>query len=204
MNIDRERDALIVVDVQNDFMPGGALAVERGNEIVPDIAELMREFNTVIATQDWHPRNHISFASVNKMPAFATLSLYGHGQMVWPDHCIQGTKGAALHADLPTEPVTMILRKGMSWRADSYSAFKENWGPDGKRADTGLAGFLFARGIRGVVIVGLARDVCCLYTAQDAAIGFDTRVVWDLTRSVRPSQDETTRHAYLSNGVRVI
>lgn len=204
MKIDRERDALLIVDLQPDFMPGGPLSVVYGDAIVLGIANLMSEFNIIVATQDWHPANHISFASVQKRPAYETIELYGKPQTIWPDHCIQGTPGADLHPDLPREPLTLILRKGTNWRVDSYSAFNENWGPNGKRQDTGLLGFLLSRGLRGLVVVGIARDYCCLWSAQDAALAMDTRVVWDLTRPVYPENDNATRKTYLETGVKVL
>ena len=158
MRIDSQRDALIVIDLQPDFMPGGALAVEEGDRVAQPIAELARRFATVVATQDWHPRGHVSFASTHGRAPFTPIDLYGGEQMLWPDHCVAGTAGAALHPALPQELVTSILRKGTRRDVDSYSAFRENPGPDGNRAPTGLAGFLRERGIERIFVCGLARD----------------------------------------------
>jgi nicotinamidase/pyrazinamidase len=185
MRIEPERDALIVVDLQPDFMPGGALAVGEGDRVVAPIAALAARFDTVVATQDWHPRGHVSFASTHGRPPFTPLPLYGAEQMLWPDHCVAGTPGAALHAGLPQSLVTSIIRKGSRRAVDSYSAFRENVGPDGARLPTGLAGYLRERGIARVFVCGLARDYCVRASAIDAAAaGFATWLVDDLTRAV--------------------
>ncbi|MEO6950251.1 MAG: bifunctional nicotinamidase/pyrazinamidase [Polyangia bacterium] len=178
-------DALLVVDLQPDFMPGGALAVRGGDEIVGPISRIAGHFTTVVATQDWHPRGHISFASRHGKQSFSKLALYGGEQAMWPDHCVQGTPGAALHHGLDLAHVSVILRKGARCDVDSYSAFFENVGPDGKRPSTGLADLLRARGIGRVFVCGLARDVCVADTALDAAAeGFDVTLIDDLTRAV--------------------
>lgn len=184
-----ESDALLAVDLQPDFMPGGALAVAEGDRIVRPIAALARRFGTVVATQDWHPRGHISFASTHGRKPYDSIDLYGHEQTLWPDHCVQGEPGAALHRELPLEPVSMILRKGANPEVDSYSAFRENFGPGGVRTPTGLAGWLRERGIRRIFICGLARDFCVLWSAEDAAAaGFAVVVIDPLTRAVFPDR----------------
>lgn len=200
--------ALIVVDLQPDFMPGGALACHEGDAIVPGIGQLLqrRLFRQVVATQDWHPRGHISFASTHAgRRAFEQLPLYGHSQTLWPDHCVQGSAGAALHPAVDAAPVDLILRKGSRPDVDSYSAFQENHGPDGTRPSTGLAGWLRERKVSEIYAVGLARDVCVLWTVQDAlALGFRAHVVWDLTRPVTPDSDAATRASLLAQGIGVV
>ncbi len=200
--------ALILVDVQPDFMPGGALACHEGDAIVPGIDRLLRRrlFKHTVATQDWHPRGHISFASMHAgTQPFQQIPLYGHPQTLWPDHCVQGTAGAALHSDIDWSPVDLILRKGSDPSVDSYSAFRENHGPDGSRPSTGLAGWLRERGVSEVYVAGLARDVCVLWTVQDAlALGFRAHVLWDLTRPVTPDSDADTREALTSAGIGIV
>lgn len=197
-----EQDALVVVDLQPDFMPGGPLAVAQGDQVVTPIALLLPRFGFVVATQDWHPSDHISFASRHGLPPFQNLPLYGSVQTLWPSHCIQGTSGAALHSGLPLEHVNVILRKGTYAHTDSYSAFRENIGPDGKRATTGLGGMLSARGIRRIFFCGLARDFCVGWSALDAqAEGFSAIVLDDLTRSVFPEQTEETNAKFTAGFV---
>lgn len=174
--------ALIVIDVQNDFCPGGALAVPGGNDIVAGINALMHEFDTVILTQDWHPAGHSSFASshAGKGPYEMTEMPYG-GQVLWPDHCVQGSNGAAFHADLNTARADMIIRKGYNPAIDSYSAFFEN----DQSTPTGLEGYLRTRGITDLTMVGLATDFCVSFSAQDAAkLGFRVSVLRDLCRAI--------------------
>ncbi len=174
-------DALIVIDVQNDFCPGGALAVAGGDEIVGGINTLMGDFDTVILTQDWHPAGHSSFASSHEGAAPMSLIEMPYGpQVLWPDHCIQGTDGAAFHADLRVDG-DLIIRKGFNPAIDSYSAFFEN----DHKTPTGLEGYLRTRGIERLVMVGLALDFCVNYSAVDAAkLGFDVTVRRDLTRAI--------------------
>jgi nicotinamidase/pyrazinamidase len=194
LRIDPERDALIVVDLQPDFMPGGALAVAEGDQVAAPIGRLARRFRTVVATQDWHPRGHISFSSSHAgTQPFQPIALYGGEQTLWPEHCVQGSPGARLHPALPDEAVTLVLRKGTRPDVDSYSGFRENLGPDGQRATTGLGAWLKARGIGRVFVVGLARDFCVQATAVDAATeGFETIVLDDLTRAVAPAEAART------------
>jgi nicotinamidase/pyrazinamidase len=205
MRIDRETDALVVVDVQHDFLPGGALAVARGDEIVAPIARLAGRFGTVVATQDWHPRGHVSFASSHpgRRP-FEVIALPRGPQDLWPDHCVQGERGAALHPGLPDAALTLVLRKGTRREVDSYSAFRENAGPDGRRPTTGLGAWLAARGLRRVFLCGLARDFCVKASAVDAAgEGFDAIVLDDLTRPVFPERRAEVDEAFRRAGVRL-
>lgn len=174
--------ALIVIDVQNDFCPGGALAVAGGDEIVQPINALMAEFDAVILTQDWHPEGHSSFASQHAGldPYSVTEMPYGP-QVLWPDHCIQGTEGAAFHADLHVNRADLIIRKGFNPAIDSYSAFFEN----DHKTPTGLEGYLRTRGITRLTMVGLATDFCVNFSAVDAArLGFGVTVRQDLCRAI--------------------
>jgi nicotinamidase/pyrazinamidase len=200
--------ALILVDVQPDFMPGGALACHDGDAIVPGINRLLgrRVFKHTVATQDWHPRGHISFANTHPgTQPFQSIQLYDQPQTLWPDHCVQGTPGAALHPEIDWSPADLILRKGSNPDVDSYSAFRENHGPEGVRPSTGLGGWLRGRGVSEVYVAGLARDVCVLWTVQDAlALGFKAHVLWDLTRPVTPESDEATRAALKTVGIGVV
>jgi|SRR6185312_2675735 len=197
--------ALIVVDVQPDFMPGGSLACHEGDAIIEDIDRLLRErrFRHVVATQDWHPPGHASFASAHPRRApFEQIELYGQPQTLWPDHCVQGTPGAALHPQIDWSALDAVIRKGSDPAVDSYSGFRENHGPGGSRPSTGLAGWLRERGVDEVAVCGLARDVCVLWTAQDAlALGFRTRLLWDLSRPVTPASDAATRAALQAQGI---
>lgn len=175
-------NALIVIDLQNDFCPGGALAVPDGEAIVPGINALMDEFDSVILTQDWHPAGHSSFASshAGKAPYDMVDMPYGP-QVLWPDHCVQGSPGAAFHSDLDTTRANLIIRKGYSPDIDSYSAFFEN----DQTTPTGLEGYLRTRGISRLTLVGLATDFCVSYSARDAArLGFSVTVRRDLCRAI--------------------
>lgn len=174
--------ALIVIDVQNDFCPGGALAVDEGNQIVPGINALMEEFATVILTQDWHPAGHSSFASSHPgMAPFEMTEMPYGPQVLWPDHCVQGTMGAAFHPDLNTNRADMIVRKGFRRSIDSYSAFFEN----DHRTPTGLHGYLEERGISELTMVGLATDFCVNFSAVDAAkLGYDVLVREGLCKAI--------------------
>lgn len=174
--------ALIVIDVQNDFCPNGALAVAGGDDIVAGINTLMGQFDAVVLTQDWHPAGHSSFASshAGKAPYDLTQMPYGP-QVLWPDHCIQGTEGAAFHPVLETDRADLIIRKGYNPAIDSYSAFFEN----DHKTPTGLEGYLRTRGITEVTLVGLALDFCVNYSAVDAAkLDFKVQVHKDLCRAI--------------------
>lgn len=174
--------ALIVIDVQNDFCPGGALAVPGGDEIVAPINALMAEVDAVVLTQDWHPAGHSSFASSHdgKAPYDMVEMPYGP-QVLWPDHCVIGSAGAAFHPDLDAERADLIIRKGYTPSIDSYSAFFEN----DRRTPTGLEGYLRTRGIERLTLVGLATDFCVNYSALDAAkLDFSVTVREDLCRAI--------------------
>jgi nicotinamidase/pyrazinamidase len=207
MRLDPSSDALILVDLQYDFLPGGALAVAGGDEVVAPAAALARSFRTVVATQDWHPPGHVSFASSHpgRRP-FETLALpTGGTQELWPDHCVRGTRGAALHPGVPDELVTLVLRKGTRPEVDSYSGFRENAGSDGRRPTTGLGAWLRARDVRRVLVCGLARDFCVRWTAEDAAAeGLESVVLDDLTRAVFPDGRAATDAALAAAGVRLL
>lgn len=202
------RAALILVDVQPDFMPGGALACHEGDAIVPGIDQLLKRdvFEHVVATQDWHPAGHISFATSHPgREPFERIPLYGHAQTLWPPHCVQETPGAALHPSIDWSHVDTVIRKGDDPRVDSYSGFRENHGPRGKRPATALDGWLREQGVDEVYVCGLARDVCVLWTAQDAVeLGYRTHVLWDLTRPVSPETDIPTLLRFENLGVSVI
>ena len=189
--------ALIVIDVQNDFCPGGALAVAGGADIVPGINALMGDFAAVVMTQDWHPSDHLSFASQHpgKSPMEMTDMPYGP-QVLWPDHCVQGSSGAEFHPDLNATRADLIIRKGFRREIDSYSAFFEN----DHVTPTGLEGYLRTRGIDTLTMVGLATDFCVNYSAVDAArLGFAVTVRQDLARaidldgSLKAAQDGMTK-----------
>ncbi len=200
-------EALLVVDLQYDFLPGGALGVADGDAIVAPIAALVRRnaFGTLVATQDWHAPHHISFASRHppRRP-FDTITLYGRDQVLWPDHCVAGSRGAALIEGVPWEFMHTIVRKGTDPAVDSYSALRNNFDAHGQRPPTGLAGYLRDRGVTAITLCGLARDYCVLWTAEDAtALGFATTVLWDLTRPVDPASDAAVRGALAAAGVRV-
>ncbi|MGA8713244.1 MAG: bifunctional nicotinamidase/pyrazinamidase [Roseiarcus sp.] len=177
-----DQDVLLAIDLQADFMPGGALAVEDGHTIVPLINALARRFAYVAVTQDWHPPGHASFASVHEGAApFQSKRLAYGDQTLWPDHCVQGTAGAELHPDFALDAAFLILRKGMHPGLDSYSAFVE---ADGKTT-TGLAALLKARGVKRIFACGLATDYCVAFSALDArAAGFETFIIEDACRAI--------------------
>jgi nicotinamidase/pyrazinamidase len=181
-NSSSKREALIVVDVQRDFCPGGALAVPEGDAIVPIVNRLAQGFADVVLTQDWHPKGHASFASSHPGTApFATIAMPYGAQTLWPDHCVQGSAGAAFHPALDIAHAELIVRKGCDKAIDSYSAFFEN----DRKTPTGLAGYLRERGIERVMLCGLATDYCVLYSALDArAAGFAATVVLAACRGI--------------------
>jgi nicotinamidase/pyrazinamidase len=175
-------DVLIVVDVQNDFCPGGALAVPEGDAIMPLVNRLARHFAHVVVTQDWHPSGHLSFASAHPgRKPFETIEVDYGPQTLWPDHCVQGTAGAAFHSALDIPHAELVIRKGYHPLIDSYSAFREN---DGK-TPTGLTGYLRERGLERVTLCGLATDFCVYFSAIDARkAGFETRLVLEASRAI--------------------
>lgn len=205
--MNRSRIALIVVDLQLDFLPGGALAVPGGERILAPVAELMASgrFRDIVATQDWHPRDHVSFASQHPgRKPYEPIELHGREQMLWPDHCVAGSPGAALHPALPWDRARAIVRKGMDRAVDSYSGFRNNYDADGERRPTGLAGYLRELGIARICVCGLARDYCVRATAEDAAeLGFATTVLWDSTQPVAATSDDATRTALQRAGVMI-
>lgn len=175
-------DALIVIDVQNDFCPGGALAVAEGDAIVPGINALMDGFETVVLTQDWHPANHSSFAANHPgAEPFSLIDMAYGPQVLWPVHCVQGSAGAAFHPGLRTDPAQLVIRKGFRPAIDSYSALFEN----DRTTPTGLEGYLRARGVGRLVLVGLATDYCVAFSALDARrLGFEVQVLTGLCRGI--------------------
>jgi nicotinamidase/pyrazinamidase len=176
-----DNDVLLIIDLQTDFMPGGALAVDEGDSIVPLVNALARRFAHVVVTQDWHPPGHASFASTHDAKPFEMKRLYYGDQTLWPDHCVRGTAGATLHPALDTDSAFLILRKGMHESVDSYSAFVE---ADG-RTTTGLAALLHARGVKRIFCCGLATDYCVAFSALDArAAGFEAFVIDDACRAI--------------------
>lgn len=194
--------ALIVVDIQNDFVPGGALAVAGGDEIIPVVNKLQDSFDLVVATQDWHPVDHKSFASNHKgKKPFETIILHGLDQVLWPDHCIQGSLGAELHKDLKLNKVEAIFRKGMDADIDSYSGFYDN----GYKKSTGLAGYLRERKVKKLYVCGLAADYCVFYTTKDALKeNFDTYVIEDATRAIDVNGFDLAKAEILSIGGQII
>jgi nicotinamidase/pyrazinamidase len=184
-------NALIIVDIQNDFTSGGKLEVKHGEDIIPLINDLQPRFDLVVATQDWHPQTHKSFASNHegKKP-FEVIMLNGLEQVLWPDHCVQSTSGAAFHPGLWMNRVETIFRKGMNPGIDSYSGFYDN----GHKKNTGLSGYLRDRNVTTVYVCGLAGDYCVYYTAKDALReGFKTFIIEDATRSIDPSGFEKAK-----------
>lgn len=194
--------ALIVVDIQNDFVTGGALAVTGGDEIISVVNKLQDSFDLVVATQDWHPADHKSFASNHKgKKPFETIILHGMDQVLWPDHCIQGSVGAELHKDLKLNKVEAIFRKGMDADIDSYSGFYDN----GYKKSTGLAGYLRERKVKKLYVCGLAADYCVFYTAKDALKeNFDTYVIEDATRAIDVNGFDIAKDEILSLGGQII
>lgn len=196
-------DVLLIIDAQNDFCPSGALAVPRGNEIVPLVNRLARCFRHVLLTQDWHPRGHASFASSHPgRSPFQTIELAYGRQVLWPDHCVQGTRGAELHADLDVPHAELIVRKGCHAHIDSYSAFFEN----DRTTPTGLGGYLRERGLARVLLVGLAFDFCVRYSAEDAQrSGFAAVIIEDACRAIDiDGSVAATRASLAGAGVRCI
>lgn len=193
---------LIIVDTQYDFMPGGALAVKEGDAIVPVINRMISDFDLVVATQDWHPANHKSFASNHEgKKTFDKIDLHGTEQVLWPDHCVQESKGAELHRDLNDRSITAIFRKGMNPEIDSYSAFYDN----SKKSPTGLAGYLREKGANDLYFCGLAADICVYFTLTDALKeGFNVTLIDDATRPLNKDAYEKQKQELSGEGVKII
>lgn len=199
--------ALIVVDAQNDFMPNGNLAVHGGDKIVPVINNIKDAFNTVVFTKDWHPQNHKSFATNNNAEVFTTKEFPYGTQVMWPNHCIQGTKGAELHADLKVTAQDLILNKGTNSEVDSYSAFKENDGKSEPRFDNGktLAEAMREKGIDTLVFAGLAREICVAFSVEGAlAEKFNTILVTDAAKPFNPEADKAKMAELKAKGAKLI
>lgn len=182
MEIDGKRSAILVVDLQNDFCEGGALAVKGGDQVVVPVNAVLPLFQSIVMTQDWHPKGHVSFAS--SWPGqnfYDSIEAYGIPQVLWPDHCIQGSEGAAFHPRLETDRASLILRKGSRDKLDSYSCFFEN----DRTTPTGLDGWLRSLGVSELYLAGLATDFCILFTVNDALrLGYKVRVLEDAVRGV--------------------
>jgi len=191
-------NAFILIDIQNDFIPGGSLPVPSGDQILQLTNELQQLFDLVVATQDWHPNNHKSFASQHPgKKQFEIISLHGMDQVLWPDHCVQGTAGAEFHDRLNLNKVEAVFRKGMNPEIDSYSGFYDN----GHKKSTGLAGYLRERSVKRVFICGLAADYCVAYTAKDALKeNFDTYVIEDATRAINDEGYSTIKNEVITSG----
>lgn len=193
---------LIVIDVQNDFMPGGALAVPEGNLIVPVINKIQDRFDLIVAAQDWHPQNHVSFASNHPGSAvFDTAQVHGKPQTLWPDHCVQESEGAQFHPDLNTTKWEAIFRKGTDKEIDSYSAFYDN----GHLKSTGLSGYLKEKGASQIFLCGLAADICVYYSLMDAfKEGFACFFIEDASRPLNPETLEKQKKEMKKLGIQII
>lgn len=190
--------ALILVDLQYDFLPGGALAVSQGDEIIPIIESIQPQYDVVVATQDWHPADHKSFASQHTgLATFDQIDLNGLAQTLWPDHCVQGSPGAELSKDFDQSRIEAIFRKGMDREIDSYSGFFDN----GRRKNTGLHGYLQDRNIQEIHIAGLAADFCVYFTAMDALdLGYRTAIVTKGTKPIDKTAYITKKEHFMQKG----
>lgn len=197
-----QRDALLIIDVQNDFCPGGALEVPQGDQVVSVINKTSDLFQTIVLTQDWHPAGHASFATTHNADPFSTTQLSYGEQTLWPDHCVQGSSGAEFHRDLKSDGAALVIRKGMHPGIDSYSAFFEN----DKTTTTGLTGYLRQLGIKRVFCAGLAFDFCVRFTAEDAVKEkFETVVIEDACRAIdMDNSADATRESFKDAGVTLI
>ncbi len=193
---------LVIVDVQNDFVPGGALEVPLGDEIVGVINNIRDRFELIVATQDWHPANHVSFASNHRgRQPFDIIDLFGEEQVLWPDHCVQGTPGAMFHPGLDTLRVSAIFRKGMNPEVDSYSGFYDNR----RMISTGLSGYLKEKGGHDLYFCGLAADICVLYTMLDALReGFSATLIEDASRPLDISSFGNLKTQMTEKGIKII
>ena len=194
--------ALLLIDIQNDFLPGGALAVPEGDAILPLVNQLQEQFGLVVATQDWHPQNHKSFASQHTgRQVFDTIQLQGLEQVLWPDHCVQGTAGADFSAELRMQKVEAIFRKGMNPEIDSYSGFYDN----GHLKSTGLADYLRGKGVTDIYLAGLAADYCVYFSAKDALQeGFKAHIIEDATRAISPEGFEKAKADIEAGGGEIV
>jgi len=194
--------ALIVIDIQNDFLPGGSLAVPDGDKIIPVVNGLQNYFELVVATQDWHPANHKSFASnhLNKKP-FDVIDLHGLKQTLWPAHCVQGTEGANFSSQLNLNKAEAIFRKGADAEIDSYSGFYDN----GRLKSTGLAAYLHGKKVDEVYVTGLCGDICVFFTAMDSLQeGFKTYIIEDATQPLSEDDFKKTNEAFIQKGGKLI
>lgn len=190
--------SLIIVDVQNDFLPGGALEVSKGDEVISAINQLQREYDLVVATQDWHPNDHLSFGSQHpEHNLFDVIDLNGFAQKLWPNHCIQGTLGAALADTLDQHRIEAVFRKGLEKEIDSYSGFFDN----GKRKVTGLHGYLQSRGVTEVHVCGLAADFCVFFTAMDALeLRYRTAIISRATKAIDKGEFMNKKEQFVLKG----
>ncbi len=197
-----QQDALLIIDVQNDFCPGGALAVSEGDQVVSVINAVARNFQHIVLTQDWHPAGHASFASSHNAEPYSTTRLHYGEQTLWPDHCVQGSDGAKFHPSLQTDNARLIIRKGMHHDIDSYSAFFEN----DQTTTTGLSGYLRQLDIKRVFCTGLAFDYCVRFTAEDAVKeNFQTVVIEDACRAIDMNGSaDAARASFEDAGIRLI
>ena len=194
--------ALIIIDMQNDFCTGGALAVKDGEKIIECINDAQKEFETIILTQDWHPEEHSSFASNHGAKPYTNIEMEYGPQILWPYHCIQGSRGANFHKNLNTNKSDLILRKGSNPKIDSYSAFFEN----DKKTTTGLEGYLLKKDIKQLYLCGLAFDYCVFYSALDGVnLGFEVFVFQDLTKAINlNNSEEIAKKSMIKKGITLI
>jgi nicotinamidase/pyrazinamidase len=192
---------LIIIDLQNDFIPGGALPVPNGDEVIPVINDLQEKFDLVIATQDWHPAGHASFASSNDAKIFEVIDLNGLEQIMWPDHCLQNSKGAEFHPDLQTSRIEAVFRKGTDPEIDSYSGFYDN----AHLKSTGLAGYLKEKGAEDLYFVGLAAEYCVYFSVIDSLKeGFNSTLIEDGTRAINVDDFEKAKIDILRRGGKIL
>lgn len=193
---------LIIVDIQNDFLEGGSLAVPNGNDVIPVLNEIQKDFDLIVATQDWHPQNHKSFAAEHPgKNEFEVIDLNGLQQVLWPVHCVQGSFGAEFHQDLEKNNIEAIFRKGMDPEIDSYSGFYDN----GKRKNTGLFGYLKDRKVSEVFVAGLAADFCVYFTANDAIdLGFKTTIIEEASKPIDDENWNKLKDKFREKGGNII
>lgn len=192
---------LVIIDVQNDFIPGGSLAIDNGDRIIPVINQLQEKFDLIIATQDWHPKDHMSFASnhSDKRP-FEKAVVQGMEETLWPDHCVQGTQGAEFHPELHTNRIAAIFRKGMDPQVDSYSGFYDNH----HKISTGLSGYLREKGVTKLHFCGLAADICVYFTIKDAiSEGFSAILIDDASQPLNSDDYESIKKRLAAKGVKI-